>query len=73
MHAHKLGHSNAIVLAMDRELANEMLTRKIPVFDNSINLDAWNSTCLQRHIQVSCALPQSPSLLQAVPCFLLMR
>mmetsp|Transcript_2757 Transcript_2757/g.8489 ORF Transcript_2757/g.8489 Transcript_2757/m.8489 type:complete len:303 (+) Transcript_2757:225-1133(+) len=51
MHAHKLGHSNAIVLAMDRELANEMLTRKIPVFDNSINLDAWNSTCLQRHIQ----------------------
>jgi len=52
MHAHKLGHSNAIVLAMDSELAAEMKSRKIPVYDNSRNANDWNNTCLQRHIQV---------------------
>jgi hypothetical protein len=53
MHAHALGHSNAIVLAMDSELAAEMQARRIPVFDDSAGIDAWNVTCLQRHIQAS--------------------
>ena len=35
---------------MDRELAAELKRRGIPSVDNSANLNAWNSTCLQRHI-----------------------
>ena len=40
-----------VVLAMDRELAAELKRRGVPSVDNSANLNAWNSTCLQRHIQ----------------------
>ena len=36
---------------MDRELAAELKRRGVPSVDNSANLNAWNSTCLQRHIQ----------------------
>ena len=51
LHARKLGHQNTVVLAMDRELAAELKRRGIPSADDSANLDAWNTTCLQRHIQ----------------------
>ena len=51
LHARRLGYRNAVVLAMDRELAAELRRRGIPSADNSANLDAWNATCLQRHIQ----------------------
>jgi hypothetical protein len=50
-HLNRLGISNALVLAMDRELAEELGRRRIAHVDNSANLDAWNATCLQRHIQ----------------------
>ena len=51
MHAHKLGYSNALVLSMDAPLHSELRRRGIPSYDNSAHLDAWNATCLQRHIQ----------------------
>ena len=51
IHAHRLGYSNAIVLSMDEPLHTELHRRGIATFDNSANLDAWNVTCLQRHIQ----------------------
>lgn len=51
LHAHRLGYSNSIVLAMDVELHADLVRRRIPVFDNSALLDEWNATCLQRHIQ----------------------
>ena len=52
-HAHlrRLGISNALVLAMDSELHAHLSSRRITSVDNSANLDAWNATCLQRHIQ----------------------
>ena len=50
MHVHRQ-HSNAVVIAMETELYAELRRRRIPVADNSANLNAWNSTCLQRHIQ----------------------
>ena len=52
-HAHlsRLGVSNALVLAMDSELHSELSRRRIPSVDNSVNVEAWNRTCLQRHIQ----------------------
>ena len=51
MHAHKLKYYNSLVLAMDAELYTDLVRRRIPTFDNSALLDAWNGTCLQRHIQ----------------------
>ena len=51
IHAHRLGYSNAIVLSMDEPLHADLHRRGIPSFDDSANLDAWNVTCLQRHIQ----------------------
>lgn len=50
-HLKRLGIQNALVLAMDRELSRDLELRRIPHADNSVNLDAWNATCLQRHIQ----------------------
>lgn len=50
-HLTRLGISNALVLAMDRELAAELTRRRIPNVENAANTDAWNKTCLQRHIQ----------------------
>lgn len=51
MHAYRLNYFNSLVLAMDAELHADLLQRRVPVFDNSALLDAWNTTCLQRHIQ----------------------
>ena len=51
LHAHKLKYSNALVIAMDPELHGDLKRRRIPVADNSANLQAWNNTCLQRYIQ----------------------
>jgi hypothetical protein len=36
---------------MDRELHTELVRRGVPSADNSANVDAWNTTCLQRHVQ----------------------
>jgi hypothetical protein len=44
LHTRRLGYSNALILAMDRELHAEMRTRGIPSVDNSQNLDEWNTT-----------------------------
>lgn len=51
MHCHKHKLSNALVLSMERELHDELLRRRIPSVDNAANLQKWNGTCLQRHIQ----------------------
>ena len=50
-HAHKLGYNNALSLSMDSELHQLLRARGLPSFDDSAQLDAWNTTCLQRHIQ----------------------
>lgn len=50
-HTRKLGYSNAMAIAMDRELVDYLSTKRVPVADNSAQLRAWNDTCLQRHIQ----------------------
>ena len=50
LHVRNVGYSNALVLAMDRELAAELRRRSIPSVSNADNLNAWNDTCLQRHI-----------------------
>lgn len=51
LHAHRLGYHNALVLSMDTELHVELRRRGLHSFDDSQNLDAWNVTCLQRHVQ----------------------
>ena len=51
MHIHRLGYSNALVLSMDTPLHEDLKRRGIPSYDDSAHLDAWNATCLQRHIQ----------------------
>jgi hypothetical protein len=51
IHVHRLGYTNALVLSMDAELHADLRRRGLPSFDNSANLDAWNTTCLQRHVQ----------------------
>ena len=51
IHAHRLGYTNALVLSMDVELDADLRRRGLPSVDNSANLDAWNTTCLQRHVQ----------------------
>ena len=50
-HVRQYGHTNAVVLSMDRELHLALTSAGATSFDNSANLDAWNRTCLQRHIQ----------------------
>lgn len=50
-HAHKWRYHNALVLAMDRELSDELQRRRIPFADLSAQLQRWNETCMQRHIQ----------------------
>lgn len=49
-HAHRLGYTNTIILSMDSELHADLRSRNIPSFDNSDNVNAWNTTCLQRWI-----------------------
>ena len=51
LHAHARGYTNTLVLSMDTEVHTDMRRRGIPSFDNSDNLDDWNTTCLQRHVQ----------------------
>ena len=51
MHCHKLRWYNALVLAMDQELYRDLDGRSIPAADHHALLLAWNTTCLQRHIQ----------------------
>ena len=51
MHARRLGYHNALVLSMDTELHTELKRRHLPTANNAANLDRWNTTCLQRHIQ----------------------
>ena len=51
LHARRLEYTNALVLSMDTQLHTELHQRGIPSFDDSANLDDWNTTCLQRHIQ----------------------
>ena len=51
IHAHRHGYTNALVLSMDAELHMDLRQRGIPTVDNSANLNKWNTTCLQRHVQ----------------------
>ena len=50
-HAKAHGHSNTLVLSMDTPLHKALTAAGVASFDNSANIDAWNGTCLQRHIQ----------------------
>ena len=50
-HVRSFGHTNALVLSMDHELHQALSGAGAVSFDDSANLDAWNRTCLQRHIQ----------------------
>ena len=49
--ARAVGMHYGFVLSMDRELHETLERWRVPSVDNSANLEAWNSTCLQRHIQ----------------------
>ena len=51
-HASSHGHTNTVVLSMDTELHRALVTAGASSFDDSANLAAWNTTCIQRHIQV---------------------
>ena len=51
LHATQLGYRNAFVLSMDNELHGLLQRRRIPSANNAANVDEWNATCLQRHIQ----------------------
>ena len=51
LHARRLHWSNTLVLAMDRELYDELMRRQIAVSDHSGLVNEWNDTCLQRYIQ----------------------
>ena len=50
-HARRVGIRNAFVLSMDTDLHEDLRRRRVPSVDNAANTDAWNTTCLQRHIQ----------------------
>ena len=50
-HARQLGYRNALIYSMDSELHSHLSARSVPSFDGSALLNAWNNTCLQRHIQ----------------------
>ena len=49
--SHALSYNNALSLSMDSELHQLLRARGLSSFDDSAQLDAWNTTCLQRHIQ----------------------
>jgi len=51
LHVRKLGRTNALVYSMDGELHAELQRRSMPSYDGSALVDAWNATCLQRHVQ----------------------
>jgi len=50
-HLERAGVRQHLVLSMDSELHVELQRRGIASVDHSSHLDAWNVTCLQRHIQ----------------------
>ena len=50
-HTRKLRYTNALVLSMDRELSEDLGKRRVAFADLSEQLQHWNGTCLQRHIQ----------------------
>lgn len=47
----RAGLSNGLVYALDREVHAYLGAKGVPSFDGSANLNAWNTTRLQRHIQ----------------------
>ena len=47
----RVGMSNALVYALDAEVYQHLSSRGVPTFDGSANLDAWNRTRVQRHLQ----------------------
>ena len=49
----RLGLRNGLVYALDREVHAYLTEQRVPSFDGSANLDAWNLTRLQRHIQAA--------------------
>ena len=51
LHVRKTGRQNALVYAMDGELHAELTRRGMASYDGSALVGAWNSTCLQRHVQ----------------------
>ena len=51
LHVKQFGHSNSVVLSLDRQLHEALIRARVTSFDNSANLEAWNRTCLQRYIQ----------------------
>ena len=51
IHNHRLGYYNSLALSMDTDLHRDLRKRNLPSYDDSAQLDAWNVTCLQRHIQ----------------------
>ena len=50
-HLARIGMPNHLVLSMDVELHAHLQRRGVASVDNSAQLEAWNATCLQRHIQ----------------------
>ena len=50
-HARALSYTNTLVLSMDTELHSDLTARGVASFDSSMNVAAWNRTCLQRHVQ----------------------
>ena len=47
----RIGLLNALVYALDTETYQHLTGRGVPSVDGSTNLDAWNRTRVQRHIQ----------------------
>ena len=45
------GYHNNLVLSMDTDLHSFLSRQRIPSVDNSENVNDWNTTCLQRHMQ----------------------
>ena len=50
-HLRAVDMTNALVLSMDAELHAHLRMRGVPSADNTDNVQAWNTTCLQRHVQ----------------------
>ena len=50
-HCAKQGWRHHLVLAMDAELHADLSGKGIISVDNAANLNAWNATCLTRHVQ----------------------
>jgi len=51
--ARRLGLTNLLIYALDADVYTHLTARALPAVDGSRNLDAWNRTRLQRHIQVA--------------------